>query len=137
MRYRIGSFARASSLLAEHRKICFVDEAEYLSKQAQGALRKVIEDTSSTCRFIFAVNDMPKIIPALRSRLIGVCFDLVSSDWVEVKDKLISRYTVALSKARIKFDRRRLAELIGIYYPDLRSIANQVQYEFVYGDQAA
>jgi len=62
VRNRIGSFARSGSLLADHRKICFIDEAEYLSKSAQAALRKLVEDTSNTCRFIFAVNDMSKII---------------------------------------------------------------------------
>lgn len=111
-------------------KIIFIDEADYISKPAQAALRKVIEEYSENCRFLFAVNDVSKIIPALRSRLVSVCFDLAGADRAEVKERLFRRYADVLSREGIHFEEKRLVELIGIWYPDLRSIANQVQFEF-------
>ena len=50
-------------------KICVIDDADYLSKQAQASLRGVIERYSSNCRFILTVNDATKIDEANRSRL--------------------------------------------------------------------
>jgi DNA polymerase III delta prime subunit len=131
VRGQIESYANSASLISDHRKICFIDEAE-LSKPAQNGLRKVIEDSWSTCRFILAVNDVSKIIPALRSRLVSICFDIAPSDRAEVKHKLLHRYCNVLRQREIQFDEQRLIQLIGIYYPDLRSIATHVQYEFAY-----
>jgi DNA polymerase III delta prime subunit len=111
-------------------KICFIDEAEFVSKPAQAALRKVIEDFSEYCRFLFAVNDVSKIIPAIRSRLMEVCFDIAPADRPEVQRRLIERYEIKLSEHGIPYDRDRLQQIVGIYYPDLRSIANRLEFEF-------
>lgn len=129
VRDHIEPFARSVSLF-DGRKICFIDEADYMSKNAQAALRKVIEDYSENCRFILAANEVDKLIPAIRSRVTEICFDIARTDRAEVESRLIDRYKRMLSEREIPFDQARLAELIGIYYPDLRSIANQVEYEF-------
>lgn len=129
VRNEIESYAKAGSLFVGI-NIIFIDEADYVSKNAQGALRKVIEDYSDNCRFLLAVNDISKVIPALRSRLMEVCFDIAPADRHEVKARLLERYERSLSELGAAFDQKRLIELIAIYYPDLRSIANHVEYEF-------
>jgi DNA polymerase III delta prime subunit len=111
-------------------KICFIDEADYLSKSAQAALRKVIEDLSFNCRFILAVNDISKLIPAIRSRLMEICFDIAPADRPEVQRRLIERYEIKLSEHGIRYDKERLRQIVGIHYPDLRSIANHLEFEF-------
>jgi hypothetical protein len=52
------------------------------------------------------------------------------SFYPEVQARLIERYESKLTEVGIKYDERRLKEIVGIYYPDLRSIANQVEYDF-------
>jgi hypothetical protein len=42
----------------------------------------------------------------------------------------MDRYEKQLSELGIRFDRERLNEILGIYYPDLRSIANHIEFEF-------
>jgi DNA polymerase III delta prime subunit len=57
IRERIEGFS-SSVAMNGGRKICFIDEAEFVSKQAQAALRKVIEEYSDNCRYLLAVNDV-------------------------------------------------------------------------------
>jgi DNA polymerase III delta prime subunit len=130
VRDQIAPFASSVSLF-DGIKLCFLDEADYISKNAQGALRKVIEDYSDNCRFFLAANQIEKLIPAIRSRVTEICFDASPTDRNEFEARLIDRYKRTLSELGIAFDQTRLTELVGIYYPDLRSIANQVEYEFV------
>jgi len=111
-------------------KICFIDEAEYVSKNAQAALRCVIERMSCNCRFLFAVNDASKLLPAIRSRLMEICFDIAPADRPEVQRRLIERYEAKLSEHGISYDQERLRQVVGIYYPDLRSIANHLEFYF-------
>jgi hypothetical protein len=59
-----------------------------------------------------------------------ICFDIAPADRIEVKTRLIERYESNLSMNDIAFDRKRLCELVGIYFPDLRSIANHIEFEF-------
>jgi len=111
-------------------KVCFVDEADHLPASTQADLRYVIENTSQNCRFLFTVNNVSKINSALRSRMKQICFDISPAGRSEVIDRLIARYETLLPELGIQFDSQRLKELVGIYFPDLRSIANQVEFEF-------
>ena len=129
VRDRIERFAYSVSFNGGM-KLCFIDEADYLSKNSQAALRAIVEKSSSNCRFLFAVNDELKIIPAIKSRLMGICFDVAPADRAKVKLRLIERYESKLSELGIEYDSTRLTEIVGIYYPDLRSIANHIEFEF-------
>jgi DNA polymerase III delta prime subunit len=129
VRQRIEGFASSVALFGG-KKICFIDEAEFVSKQAQAALRKVIEKTSCNCRYLFAVNDISKLIPAIQSRLMSICFDIAPADRAEVQKRLTERYETKLSEFGVHHDKQRLNEIVGIYYPDLRSIANHIEFEF-------
>jgi replication factor C small subunit len=130
VRAKVQSYTMSRSLLAEHRKLCFIDEADYMSKPGQAALRKIIEDHSEVCRFILAVNDGSKLIPALQSRLQRISFDVEPTRRAEVKAAVLERYEIKLTEYGIRFDGRRLVELVGIYFPDFRTIANQIEFEF-------
>jgi replication factor C subunit 3/5 len=129
VRDHIERFASSFSMFGGN-KICFIDEAEFMSKSAQAALRKVIEQTSCNCRYLFAVNDISKLLPAIRSRLLAICFDIAPSDRAEMQKRLLDRYERKLPELNVQYDRKRLTEIVGIYYPDLRSIANNIEFEF-------
>ncbi len=120
-------------------RLCFIDEAEQIPMRPQAMLRHLIDFHSENCRFLFAVNDKTKINPALRSRLVPICFDLPvsESERLEIKARLYRRCAEILTREGIPFDERRLIELIAIYYRDLRQMIEQVELEFRYGHEAA
>ena len=111
-------------------KICFLDRADLVPKAAQQAIPSVIEDMSDHCCFLLAVNDRSKIIPEIRSRLMPICFDIEPKDREEVQKRLIDRYESKLAEYGILHDKRRLTEIIDTNYPDLRSIAKKIEFEF-------
>jgi DNA polymerase III delta prime subunit len=99
---------------------------------AENRMNPLFYDKSNkdNCRFLFTVNDIRKISEALRSRLKQICFDISPVDQASVVERLVARYETKLPELCIKYDPKRLRELVGIYFPDLRSIANQVEFEF-------
>jgi DNA polymerase III delta prime subunit len=72
--YNIESFARTMSF-SGRQKICFIDDADQLSKSTQSTLRYVIEETSRNCRFLLAVNDIKKIVPGIQSAMLKIGFE--------------------------------------------------------------
>lgn len=111
-------------------KICFIDEADYLSKNAQAALRAIIEKSSLNCSFIFTANTIEKIDPALRSRLLTIRFDLTSTQKKESLESYISILFEKLSKNYGDFDKDRARQIVTSSFPDYRAIANKIEFEF-------
>ena len=111
-------------------KICFLDRADLIPKAAQQELPSVIDEWSGDTRFFFTVNHLSKIIPEIRSRLMPICFDIKPSDREEVQKRLIDRYENKLAEYGILYDKQRLIEIVGTNYPDLRSIAQKIEFEF-------
>lgn len=129
VRSQIRNFSSACSLFG-HQKIVFIDEADYLSKNAQAGLRKVIEDSSENCRFIFTANELKKIQPALCSRLLLVNFDMTAS---QIQKSLANYKTRVMQLMTNKFpdlDSSRVLQIIDMHYPDYRSVANHLEFEF-------
>ena len=110
-------------------KIVVLDGADLVPEAAQQALPSVIDEMYH-CRFLFIVNHLAKIIPEIRSRLMPICFDVKPSDREEVQKRLIDRYEGKLAEHGIEHDKRRLIEIVDTSYPDLRSIAQKVEFEF-------
>lgn len=130
IRKTVQNFATSCSMFDAH-KICFIDEADYLSKNAQAGLRNVIESTSKNCRFIFTANDISKIHPALCSRLLMINFDLTSSQTTEAMNLYIKKTIEKLKIQNENLDESRVKRLIEIYYPDYRAIANHIEFELI------
>lgn len=102
-------------------KVVLLDEADYLSPNAQAALRGVMEEYHTNARFILTCNYPNKIIPALHSRCQG--FHVEKTDQFE----FFKRVEHILNEEQIKFDEETLANFVAAYYPDLRKTINTVQ----------
>lgn len=102
-------------------KVVLLDEADYLSRDAQAVLRGMIEQYANTARFMMTCNYANKIIPALKSR----CETFIISK-PDVTDFLIRAATV-LSKENIQADPDTLDTYIRATYPDLRKCLSQLQ----------
>lgn len=102
-------------------KIVMLDEADYLSPNAQAALRGVMETYATTSRFILTCNYPNRIIPALHSRCQG--FHVEKVDQLEV----FKRVETILKAESIVYDDETLANYVAATYPDLRKCINSVQ----------
>lgn len=68
IRSKVKQFARTSPYGDAKFKIIFLDEADALTNDAQGALRRIMEQYAHTCRFILSCNYSSKIIEPIQSR---------------------------------------------------------------------
>ena len=68
IREKVKTFARTKSIGNVNFKIIFLDEADALTPEAQQALRRTMENYSTTCRFILSCNYSSKIIDPIQSR---------------------------------------------------------------------
>ena len=106
-------------------KIVLLDEADYLSPNAQAALRGVMEEYSQTARFILTCNYPHKIIPALHSRCQG--FHIEKIDHTE----FTARAATVLVTEDVEFNIDTLDSFVKATYPDLRKCLNLLQMNTV------
>lgn len=102
-------------------KVVLLDEADYLSPNAQAALRGVMEEYHATARFILTCNYPNRIIPALHSRCQG--FHIEKTDQTE----FTARVATILVEENVDFDLDTLDSYVRATYPDLRKCINMVQ----------
>lgn len=112
-------------------KVVLLDEADYLSPNAQAALRGVMEEYHNTARFILTCNYPNKIIPALHSRCQG--FHIAKIDQTE----FTARVAQILIEEGVEFDLDNLDTYVKTTYPDLRKCINMVQMNSVDGKLAS
>ncbi len=83
VRDKVKNFARTKSLGEVPFKIIFLDEADALTPEAQQALRRTMENYSSTCRFILSCNYSSKVIDPIQSRCVMFRFKLLEKKDIE------------------------------------------------------
>ena len=108
-------------------KIVLLDEADYLSHNAQAILRGLMETYQSQARFILTANLAHKIIAPLKSRCQQFVID--KTDQTEFTTRVA---TVLLTEG-IEFDIDTLDSYVKATYPDLRKCLNLVQSNSVSG----
>jgi len=108
-------------------KIVILDEADYLTPQAQATLRHTIEACSSTTRFILTCNYLERIISPLQSRC--QTFEITPPSKQEVNNKCQD----ILTKEKTLFYDNNVEDVINTHYPDIRKIINTLQGSVVEG----
>jgi len=83
VREKVKNFARTKALGNAPFKVIFLDEADALTPEAQQALRRTMENYSSTCRFILSCNYSSKIIDPIQSRCAIFRFKLLEKKDIE------------------------------------------------------
>lgn len=102
-------------------KVVLLDEADYLSHNAQGILRGLMETYQASARFILTCNMPHKIMSALHSRCQG--FHIDKSDVTE----FTARAATILVTEGVEFDLDTLDSYVKATYPDLRKCLNLLQ----------
>jgi len=111
----------ASSVGFNPLKIIILDEAEYLTPNAQAALRNLMETFSMTTRFILTCNYVEKIIDPIQSRC--QLFNINPPSKADVAKHLIKIF----KEESIVHDNADIVTLVNSSYPDIRRIINSAQ----------
>jgi DNA polymerase III delta prime subunit len=112
MRDKVKTFAYTMPMGAF--KVVQLEEIDFLGMDAQALLRSLIEEVSSSCRFIATANYSNKILPAIRSRFQEFTFSSPE------RDEILLRMADILEGESIQFDVDDLDKVISAAYPDVR-----------------
>ena len=125
IRDKVQGFASVASF--KPLKVVILDEADFLTIQAQASLRNIIETFSRTTRFIMTCNFVERIIDPLQSRC------QVLKIVPPTKKDVAKHLNWILQQEHIEHDINDLVPLVNQYYPDLRKCINTIQLSTVDG----
>jgi DNA polymerase III delta prime subunit len=126
IRVKIKNYASSVSL-SGGRKVIILDEADYLTPNAQAILRNAIEEFASNCSFIFTCNYKSKIIEPLHSRCAVIEFGLKNGEKQKMAAAFFKRITHILDTEKVDYDEKVIAEVVKKHFPDFRRVINELQ----------
>ncbi len=121
IRTKVKDFARTKPIGAVPFKIILLDEADALTSEAQHALRRMMENYTSTCRFILDCNYSSKIIPPIQSRCAIFRFKHLSKEDVVEYVKRIAE------SEKLNLDEKTINVIYDSSDGDLRKVTNILQ----------
>jgi replication factor C small subunit len=104
-------------------KIVVLDEADFLGREAQPALRNIMEAYSANTRFILTANYIERIIDPLISRT--QVYKLAPPSKKDVAKKLAD----ILKTETVTYDPPTIVQIVNAYYPDIRKVINTAQLQ--------
>ena len=126
IRDKVSGFASSASF--KPLKVVILDEADFLTIQAQASLRNVIETFSRTTRFILTCNYVERIIDPLQSR----CQTLKV---VPPSKQDIAYHLMDVFKSEeVGCGADDLRTIVNQYYPDIRKMLNTIQLSIQDGE---
>jgi replication factor C small subunit len=121
IRNKVKDFARTKAMRDIPFKIIYLDECDSLTKEAQHALRRIMENYSNICRFILSCNYSSKIIDPIHSRCAVFRFKPLEEEYL--KEILMD----IAKKEGIKMDKSALEAICKISSGDARKAENILQ----------
>ncbi|MCL5930346.1 MAG: replication factor C small subunit [Candidatus Thermoplasmatota archaeon] len=110
-------------------KILFLDEADYMTDEAQAALRRTMENFTRTTRFIISCNYSSKIIEPIQSRTAIFRFKAIPAEAV------VSALAEILKKEGIEYEKKSLDVIAELSYGDMRKAINTLQVAATYSSK--
>ena len=127
VRERVKEFAAVMKLTTNNKednrpfRIIILDEADEMTQEAQTALRRIIEDSSRTTRFIFICNYLTQIIEPIQSRCVVFRFTRLTNE------DIVGHLKVICQKEGVKYDDKALTQIYAATSGDLRHSINILQ----------
>ncbi|MFA5174244.1 MAG: replication factor C small subunit [Candidatus Pacearchaeota archaeon] len=121
VRQKVKDFARTKAIGNVPFKVIFLDEADALTREAQQALRRTMENYTSTCRFIMSCNYSSKIIDPIQSRCAIFRFKLLEKKDIEKRIRLIAE------KEKLQISDVTIESLYEASEGDCRRVINLLQ----------
>ena len=126
VRTKIKNFA--SSIGFKPLKVIILDEADFLTPNAQAALRNLMETFSKTTRFILTCNYAERIIDPIQSRCQS--FQVIPPDKKQVAKQLVD----ILGSEGVTFENENIVTIVNAGYPDIRRVINAGQRQSISGE---
>ena len=123
VRNKIKTFA--SSVGFKSLKVIILDECDYLTPNAQAALRNLMETFSKHCRFILTCNYVERIIDPIQSRCQS--YKVVPPSKKEVAQQMVK----ILDTEGVEYQLDDVAMIVNAGYPDIRRVINSSQRQVV------
>ncbi|HLC72704.1 MAG TPA: replication factor C small subunit [Candidatus Nanoarchaeia archaeon] len=99
IRQKVKDFARTKAIENVPFKVIFLDEADALTREAQQALRRTMENYTHTCRFIMSCNYSSNIIDPIQSRCVVFRFKLLEKkDISEIVKRIAENEKLKISE---------------------------------------
>lgn len=121
VRENILSFASTRTIFKSGFKLVILDEADAMTRDAQNALRRVIEKFTENTRFCIICNYLSKIIPALQSRCTRFRFGPLS------KDQMIPRLKHVIEQESVDVTSDGMNAIVTLACGDMRRSLNILQ----------
>src|ERR687892_515278 len=127
VRERVKEFAAVMKLTTSNKednrpfRIIILDEADEMTSEAQTALRRIIEDSSRTTRFIIICNYLSQIIEPIQSRCVVFKFKRLS------REDVIDHLRSICENQGVKFEEKALSTIYDATLGDLRHSINILQ----------
>ena len=125
VRSKVKNFA--STMGFKDYKVIILDECDYITPNAQAALRNLMETFSKHCRFILTCNFVERIIDPIQSRC--QAFQVIPPNKQDVAKHLHN----ILTSESVNYEREDLGLLVNSGYPDIRRVINGAQRQSVDG----
>ena len=125
VRTKVKNFA--STVGFKDMKVIILDECDYITPNAQAALRNLMETFSKHCRFILTCNYVERIIDPIQSRCQS--FQIIPPSKTEVAKHLHS----ILIQENVIDKPEDIKVLVESGYPDIRRVINSAQRNVVKG----
>ena len=125
VRTKVRGFA--STMGFKDFKIIILDECDYITPNAQAALRNIMETFSRHCRFILTCNFVERVIDPIQSRCQS--FQVIPPS----KKEVAIHMTNILKEEDVASKMDDIAGLVNAGYPDIRRVINSCQRQVVDG----
>ena len=121
IRNQIHSFVKSMNLFETGFKFVILDEVDYMTKNAQQALKYLLQTTTTDVRFCLICNYISKIDEPLKNEFICVRFNQLP------QNDIIQFMKTIVNKENIHIDQDAIYTIQSMYKSDIRSMINFLQ----------
>jgi replication factor C subunit 3/5 len=125
IRNQLYSFVNSNNLFGEGKKIIVLDEADYMTKLAQQALKILVERYNDSIRFVLICNYITKIESSLQNILMHIRFN-----HLPIKQIIDHLFDICKSE-NITIPKKALRAVQEKFRYDIRSMINFLQFNYV------
>jgi replication factor C subunit 3/5 len=121
IRNQINSFVNSSGLFSKGAKFVILDEVDYMTKNAQQALKYLLQSYNSNVRFCLICNYISRIDESLQNEFMRLRFN-------QLPEREIVRFLSVINEnENIKLTETTIKSIQKLYKSDIRSMINYMQ----------
>ena len=121
IRNQISTFVNSKSLFNDGMKFVILDEVDYMTKNAQNALRYLLQDYKSNVRFCLICNYISRIDEALQNEFVRLRFNQLP------EYDIIKFLNVINEKENLQYSENTIQLIQKLFNSDIRSMINYMQ----------